>query len=239
MPLSNSTRIPVWDLAIRLFHWLLVLLIMGLMLTGLIGGFDITVPLPVNKVFFLNNMDVHMYLGQSVLALVLFRLFWGVAGSSTARFSAFVRGPRAVFAYCRALLRGEVPAATGHNPAGAAMIVAMLVLLLAQAGTGLFAHDDTDAEGPLAHLVSTGTSDFLSNVHGVVFYMLLLCIILHVSAIFYYWWRGENLVMPMLNGSKPVDLLPVGAPLPVMASLGRAVVLMAIAVALVCGLHFL
>jgi cytochrome b len=93
-----------------------------------------------------------MALGEIVMGLVIFRLIWGLMGSATARFGTFVQGPKAVIGYLCALRRGELPLTVGHNPAGALMIIALLVLLAAQVGTGLFANDDIFSEGPLAKL---------------------------------------------------------------------------------------
>jgi len=203
--------VAVWDAPTRLFHWVLVLLIGLLWLSGEIGGLAINTPLPWGGTLFLGNMDLHMLLGEAVLALVLFRVLWGLVGSSTARFSEFVRGPAPVGAYLRAVTRGETPLFTGHNPAGALMILALLAVLATQAGLGLFANDDIFSEGPLAHLVSKETSDSLTGLHGAVFNVLLALVALHVAAALYYVIRGKNLVRPMLTGRKPRAQLPADA----------------------------
>jgi len=148
-------------------------------------------------------MDYHVWGGYAVLALVLFRLIWGFVGSETARFSDFLRGPGAALQYVRALLRGETPHYIGHNPLGAWSIVAMLVLLLVQAGTGLFANDDILIEGPLYAWVSKDTSDWLTTIHKLNFNLLLLVIAVHLSAVlFYLLVKRENLIHPMLSGRK-------------------------------------
>lgn len=195
---AGSTRI--WDLPVRLFHWLLVLLFAMLWATGRWGGLDLSLPLPGGKTLFLTNMDLHMLLGQAVLALVVFRLLWGVMGSTTARFSAFVRGPRAVLAYLKDVLNGRSPAIAGHNPAGGLMVVVLLVLLLLQSGTGLFANDELFSEGPLAHLVDSTTSARLTELHGWLFDLLLIAAALHVAANLLYLVRGQNLIQAMITG---------------------------------------
>ncbi|MGC2856906.1 cytochrome b/b6 domain-containing protein [Novispirillum sp. DQ9] len=226
----------VWDLPTRLFHWTLVLLLILLWVSGEIGGLGLSyqgevLGMPVNLL--LGNMDIHMLLGQAVLALVLFRLIWGVVGSSTARFAGFVRGPRSLMAYVAAVARGEVPATTGHNPAGAVVILAMLTLLLVQGGLGLFANDDIFSEGPLAARVGKATSDALTVWHGQVFTVLLAVVALHVAAALYYLARGKNLIRPMVTGRKPADTVPPGDPEPRLASPWLALPVLAVAVAIV------
>lgn len=180
-------NIHVWDLPTRLFHWTLVALMIAQWLTAEASS----------------AMDWHVWGGYAVLALVLFRLIWGFAGSDTARFSNFVRGPGAALAYVQAMRRGENPHHLGHNPLGAWSIIVMLLLLLIQAGTGLFANDDIMIEGPLYAWVSKGTSDWLTTIHKLNFNLLLLVIAVHLSAVlFYLLVKRENLVHPMLSGFK-------------------------------------
>lgn len=177
----------VWDLPTRLFHWTLVVLVIAQWLTAEESG----------------TMDWHVWGGYAVLTLVLFRLLWGFVGSETARFSAFVRGPCAALEYVRALLRGETPHYLGHNPMGGWSIVVMLILLLVQAGTGLFANDDITIEGPLYAWVSKRTSNWLTTVHKLNFNLLVVVIAVHVSAVlFYLLVKRENLIHPMLSGRK-------------------------------------
>lgn len=234
----KPARTRIWDLPVRLFHWLLVLLVALLWYTGDVGGLDLSLPLPGGRSLFLANMDIHMLAGQTVLALVLFRLLWGVAGSTTARFSAFVRGPRAALAYLKAALRGEPPLTLGHNPAGGLMIVLMLALLLAQAVTGLFASDDLFSEGPLAHLVGSDASGRLTELHGWLFKALLAAVALHVSVIVLYLLRGKNLIRAMITGYAP--LLPDGAAASLRwAPLWLAALLLALAALAVWALRLL
>ncbi|MFO1420879.1 MAG: cytochrome b/b6 domain-containing protein [Candidatus Competibacteraceae bacterium] len=177
----------VWDLPTRLFHWSLVALMGAQWLTAEESS----------------AMDWHIRGGYAVLTLVLFRLMWGFVGSDTARFSDFVRGPGAALEYVKALLRGETPLYLGHNPMGGWSIMAMLALLLIQAGTGLFANDDIATEGPLYGWVSKGTSDWLTTIHKFNFNLLLLVIAVHLSAVlFYLLVKRENLIHPMLSGVK-------------------------------------
>lgn len=182
-----SRTVKVWDLPTRLFHWTLV----GLMIVQWLSAENS------------GTMNYHVWGGYAVLVLVLFRLIWGVVGSETARFGDFVRGPGAALAYVKALLRGETPLYRGHNPMGGWSIVLMLILLLVQAGTGLFANDDILIEGPLYSWVSKDTSDWLTGIHHFNFNLLLAVIALHVAAVlFYLLVKRENLIHPMLSGRK-------------------------------------
>ena len=186
-PNALPQTVPVWDLPTRLFHWILVALMIVQWLTAESDG----------------AMQYHVWGGYAVLTLVLFRLIWGFAGSETARFSHFVRGPGAALDYVKALLRGETPLYLGHNPMGGWSILALLTLLLIQAGTGLFANDDITFDGPLSGWVSRSMSNWLTTVHKVNFNLLLLVIAAHISAVlFYLLVKRENLIHPMLSGRK-------------------------------------
>ena len=212
---QNLQTVPVWDLPTRLFHWTLVALMIAQWLTAEFGS----------------AMDWHVWGGYAILALVVFRLIWGFVGSDTARFSNFVRSPSAALEYVKALLRGETPLYLGHNPMGGWSIVAMLVLLSIQAGTGLFANDDIMTEGPLYPWVSKATSDWLTTVHRINFNLLLLVVAIHISAVlFYLLVKRENLIHPMLSGRKHLPpALVSAAPRLVNPWLGLAVLAVAVA----------
>jgi cytochrome b len=191
----------VWDWPTRVFHWLLVLSIIVLFVTGKVGG---------------NWMEWHERTGLFVLGLILFRLIWGLVGGYHARFVNFVRGPKAILGY----LRGEVDGGAGHNPLGALSVLALLTVVAFQAITGLFANDDILLEGPWAKLVSKDTSDFLTKLHHWSSDALLVLVGLHLAAIAYYWWvRKENLVLPMITGNKQRESAPTIARPPWLAPL--------------------
>jgi len=173
----------VWDLPIRLFHWALVLLLPALWWTG-------------EKHLY----DWHFLLGELVLGLLLFRLFWGLFGSSTARFAGFVKGPGAILAY----LRGSRPAGIGHNPLGALSVLALLFLLANVVGLGLFATDEDGlSPGPLSRHISYDSARILAERHEQVFWLLVGLIGLHVAAILYYLLvKRDNLVSPMITGRR-------------------------------------
>ncbi len=193
----------VWDLPTRIFHWLVVALVVVSFVTAKIGG---------------NLMTYHMWSGYAILALLLFRVAWGFAGGRTSRFSAFVRPPAVVLAYARGLFRPDSPRYLGHNPLGGWSIIAMLAALLVQAGTGLFANDDIFTEGPLYGWVSKSTSDGLTRIHDVNQWVIIAVVTLHVLAVFFYLvYKRENLIWPMVTGRKPweagADQPSVGSPL--------------------------
>ena len=186
---EQSTRILVWDLPTRLFHWLLFICVILSFVTGNIGG---------------NAMDYHMLSGYAILVLLIFRLAWGFVGSRTARFSSFVKGPATVLAYVAVLLQKKTEEPhLGHNPLGGWSIVAMLLVLLLQVATGLFANDDILTEGPLYAWVSKDTSDLLTWVHLINRFVLVALIAIHIFAIFFYFFfKHENLIGPMISGMK-------------------------------------
>ncbi|MHA6765899.1 cytochrome b/b6 domain-containing protein [Sphingobium ummariense] len=187
---------PVWDLPLRLFHWLLVALIAFSWWSG------------EN-----HEMEWHRWSGYAILFLLVFRLYWGVVGGRTARFARFVRGPGAALAY----LRGAGEADVGHNPLGGWSVVAMLTILIAMVTAGLFAVDVDGLEsGPLADYVSFDTGRWASDMHSLIFNLLVGLIALHVAAIlFYLVARRRNLVGPMIAGGTKVaegtTTVPLGA----------------------------
>lgn len=183
-------NIRVWDLPTRLFHWLLVVAVVGLVVTGNIGG---------------NAMVWHFRLGYFVGSLVAFRLIWGFVGGHWSRFSSFLYVPRATVAY----LRGQAEPAhlVGHNPLGAFSVFALLGLLAAQVATGLMSDDEIANAGPLTRFVSEQTVSLATRYHADIGKLLLIVLVaLHVLAIaFYAWKKHVNLVRPMVLGDKAVD----------------------------------
>ena len=180
-------RIRVWDLPIRLFHWALATcIILGIIFVK-IGG---------------NAIEWHAYCGYTALVLVLFRIIWGFVGSWHARFANFVPSPKSLFAY----LQGQYDGGLGHNPLGAFSVIALLLAILVQALTGLFADDDIFFQGPLAKYASNATIAFLTSVHRFNQYIIFALIALHLAAIFFYQiYKKEHLIEPMITGDKHID----------------------------------
>ena len=185
---APTTTVRVWDLPTRLFHWTLVALLVFSFTTGHLGP-----------------IEWHMVSGKLVIALVLFRLAWGFVGGHHARFATFLAGPSACIGYAMSLLRGPGRHYIGHNPLGAWSIIIMLGLIALQAGTGLFSTDDIYTDGPLKYLVSDATSKELTHLHHRIVNFLLLLVGIHVAAaLFYLFVRRDNLITPMITGSKPL-----------------------------------
>ena len=185
---THPRPVPVWDFPTRLFHWLLVISVLVSYTTAKMGG---------------NAMPYHLISGYGILALLLFRVAWGFVGSRPSRFSAFVRGPATVVRYAAGLMDRRSPGYFGHNPLGGWSIIAMLLALLIQAATGLFANDDIFTEGPLAVYVSKATSDWLTRIHRLNSGVIAMLVALHVMAvIFYLLVKRENLITPMITGVK-------------------------------------
>ncbi|PWC36451.1 cytochrome b/b6 domain-containing protein [Azospirillum sp. TSO35-2] len=204
---KHRREVRVWDLPTRLFHWALV---------GAVAVAVLSAELDV--------LSVHMLAGETVLALVLFRLAWGVVGSQTARFADFVKGPRAILDYLkRARAGGEAAFTLGHNPLGALMVVALLLVLLVQASSGLFASDDVLVDGPLVPLASGAVVSALSTVHRVLANGIFALVGLHVVAVFFYLLvKKDNLIRPMVTGRKAVPV-PVTEPRRAPAALALAI----------------
>jgi cytochrome b len=184
--------VKVWDLPTRLFHWLIVLLV-GFSWWSAETG----------------HMDWHYRSGLTALILLVFRLIWGFAGGSTARFGNFLRPPTAVIAYLRR--PKDSAQAPGHNPLGGYSVIAMLLTLIVQVGTGLFAVDVDGLEsGPLSYLVDFDQGRTAAKIHHISFSVIQVLVVLHVLAIVYYRVRGRRLIMPMITGRDPQ--LAAGAP---------------------------
>jgi cytochrome b len=184
----------IWDLPTRLFHWCIVVLIGASWLAQ-----------------HEERMTLHLLAGYTMLALLLFRLVWGVIGSDSARFARFLCGPAAVVRHLRNFPDKEPDTEVGHNPAGGWVVVVMLVLLAVQVGTGLCANDSVSTQGPLADMVGSDTSDWLTHVHAVNFRLIEAVAVLHIVAIAdYRLVKGHRLVRAMITGNKPLpgDVAP-------------------------------
>ncbi|MEL6876529.1 MAG: cytochrome b/b6 domain-containing protein [Pseudomonadota bacterium] len=185
----TQRKIAIWDWPVRLTHWGFALLIPAMWWTAENG-----------------EMGWHMRLGLVLLALVLFRIFWGFVGSDTARFANFVRSPMAALADLLGRRKQGVNA-IGHSPSGAWSVVFLLTAMLAQVGLGLFAGDPYDgATGPLNSLVGVMTADTLTEWHETFFWVLVGLIALHLIAVLLYQTiGGQKLVGPMITGSRASD----------------------------------
>lgn len=177
---EKAAKHPLWDRPVRLIHWLVALLLPASWWTAEQG-----------------YLDVHQWLGLTILVAVLTRLLWGFIGSPQARLRDFVRGPRAVLAY----FRGAPSGTPGHNPAGGWSVLTLWTLLILQVFTGTVSTDDVLFTGPFHYVFDTSFSDQLAELHEVIFKLLLGFVVLHVATVLYYEKiRKQRLLLPMLKG---------------------------------------
>lgn len=217
-PADAPIEVPVWDWPVRLVHWAIALLVAAQITTGLIG---------------IEMRAWHMRSGETLLALVLFRVVWGFVGSPNARFVSFVRGPAAVLAYVRSLVRPPHQIHATHNPIGGWMVIALLLALLFQTGTGLFTNDDILYDGPLVKLISKDLSDAISSLHRRSWWVVAGLSGLHIVAVLSYLMAlGDNLVYPMVHGRKTLPPLAAN-PAAAAASNTRALIVLALCGAVV------
>ena len=176
----------LWDLPTRLAHWLLVALVASAIVTVKIGG---------------NAMEWHGRIGLAIFGVVVFRIVWGVVGSTYARFVQFLPSPAAIRAYLRGHWRG-----VGHNPLVALSTVALLSLMAGQAVAGAFANDDIAFYGPLYHAVSSELSAWITGLHRQAEWIVYGLVGLHVGAVLWHTHvKKDNLIRPMITGVKAVD----------------------------------
>jgi len=210
---TTGRRVRVWDLPVRLFHWLAASLVLAAYLT-----------------WRLNWMVWHAWAGDALLTLLLFRLLWGFFGSDTARFSHFLASPERAARHLAHIFRRERDLQVGHNPAGGWMVVLLLALLLAQTLTGLFVDNEVANQGPLSELLPAAFANLMNSLHDVILWdAVLAAAALHILAVLVYGVaKRHNLLLPMITGSK---ILPQGVPSPRMTGLLRALLLLACAAA--------
>jgi len=201
--MNNSTpnEITVWDPLVRIFHWTLV--------TAFTLAY-FTQEGPFEEL--LDQMDeqwlqtIHIWAGYVIAGLLLFRLLWGFTGPRYARFSDFVRGPRKTLRYVREVLTLRAPRYLGHNPAGGAMIIALLLSLTITVTTGLILYGADKGLGPLAGLLLNSSEAFthaIKEVHEVFANFTLLLVVGHlVGVIWESLLHRENLAHAMITGRK-------------------------------------
>jgi len=172
---TNAARkVLVWDAPVRVFHWLMVFSFVGAYVTAESERWRL----------------LHVTLGYTMAGLVAFRIVWGLIGTRHARFADFVRGPGAVLRYLRAMRTSRPEHHTGHNPAGALAIVAMLALTLAVAASGWAVFNDTGGK-------------WLEELHELAANTMLAVIGVHIAGVLFASWRGrENLIGAMITGRK-------------------------------------
>jgi cytochrome b len=189
---DTTERIRVWDPLVRTFHWTLA--------AGFATAFIVEDDL----------LGVHVWAGYLILALITVRLVWGLIGTRHARFSDFVRKPSDVLAYVGDALRLRAPRYLGHNPAGGAMVIALMVAVALTGLSGLAVYGAEELSGPLAPMMSAlpgSWGHFFEEVHEVMANLTLALIVAHVAGvIFSSLSHRENLIGGMITGWKRRDI---------------------------------
>lgn len=188
--MKGLQREKVWDPVSRLWHWVLAVAVVANWILGTWMTFD--------------TVQWHFYIGYTILALLAFRLVWGFVGPAPVRFRSFLPTPSQVAACLGRFFKREPSGCPGHTPLGALSVYAMLLVVAGQAISGLFVEtDDFFDEGPLNDYAPDGIVEFMSGLHYTLSDVILVLVVLHVAAIAFYWiWKRENLVKPMINGWK-------------------------------------
>ncbi|GGY71779.1 hypothetical protein GCM10011613_15820 [Cellvibrio zantedeschiae] len=199
---TTAKTIKVWDLPVRIFHWLLVLLFIAAYITNSLGT---------------NYFQYHLWCGYALIVLVSFRIIWGLVGTYHARFSNFVRNPITTIKYAINTLRGTEKHYLGHNPLGAIMVIVLLLASLIQGVSGLFTNDEILNVGPLYAYVSDELSLKLTSLHRQLFYWILGAILLHIVAVLVHVFiKRDNIIKAMFTGKKAqqdhaVDQTPISS----------------------------
>lgn len=181
----------VWDIPVRLFHWLLVFCLCGQWLTAEVLE---------------DAMDIHFYIGYFTLGLIIFRLIWGFFGTKYAKFSSFIAGPKTMLAYLKSIGSKQHTFSIGHNSVGGLILPAVIILVGLQAISGLFTSDDILYTGPYYDSASDDLQQWMQWLHHNIFDLLLAIIGLHLVAIgWYLFFLKHNLIKPMLDGKKAVS----------------------------------
>lgn len=186
--MNKISHISVWDLPLRVFHWLFMAAIIGAIISGKA-----------------EQLWLHERFGMAVMGLVGFRLIWGFIGGRTARFAHFIKGPRRVLAVLGAMIARRPDSHIGHSALGGWAVLALLLIPLWMALTGSFSTDGILYDGPFAHLLP-GRGELFSELHEGGEPLLFLIIFLHLVALAVYWfWLRKNLITPMVTGNRPAE----------------------------------
>ena len=186
---TDSITVKVWDLPVRIFHWLLTVLIVVMFVSAK-----------------LENFYIHILAGKGVVMLLVARIIWGFWGSSNARFSALVFKPREYIDYISKLAERKPGYSVAHSPIGSLAVIAILVAIALQAAAGLVATDvDGLIEGPFAYYVNYEFSRWASDFHVTHQKWVFTLVIVHLLAnAFYYFYKKDNLIGPMLTGTRRI-----------------------------------
>jgi cytochrome b len=180
----------VWDIPVRLFHWLLVLCLFGQWLTSEVLE---------------DAMDIHFTIGYCTLGLIIFRLIWGFVGTKYARFNSFISGPKTMMVYLKTIISKQHTLSIGHNSVGGMILPAVIILVGLQAISGLFTSDDVIYSGPYYDSANAEFQEWMQWLHHNIFDVLLAIIGLHLVAIGWYLvFLKHDLTGPMFDGKKAI-----------------------------------
>jgi cytochrome b len=189
---SATSDIRVWDLGVRLFHWLLVAAVVVAAWTGFVLGRTM--------------LAWHLGAGIAIIALLIWRLAWGAWGTTYARFATFVYPPASLLEHLRAFFAGHHRRHLGHNPLGALMVFALIGVLTVIVTAGAVTLGGMLKQGPLRAFLTYNAGRQSLQIHRVLAYLLLGMIVAHLLGVAWESWRGrENLARAMLTGNKPRD----------------------------------
>ena len=181
----RSIALVVWDLPLRIYHWLLVIFAFGAFITSE-----------------WNDRSVHEFFGMAVLGLCIFRIIWGFVGSPSAKFKNFIKPPSKIIGYVTQMLKRKSKSMAGHSPVGGIATIILISITSWFAVTGSISNDGILFEGPFAYLVPS-VSQLATKLHQNAEILLILIVVMHLSAItFYRLWLGQNLVPAMIHGSR-------------------------------------
>jgi cytochrome b len=187
----------VWDVGVRLFHWSLLIAVATALVTGFLAP--------------RNLIDIHVIAGTAIAALILYRIVWGLTGTTYARFGSFIVGPGSALKHALDLVRGRGHRHVGHNPVGTMMILGLLLVLVALTATGVLTLGGIAKEGPMAPFTSFATGRSAKEIHEVLAFGLLALIGLHVFGVIVESLRTrDNLVRSMVTGRKRVEAGDIG-----------------------------
>ena len=185
---TQPNMVRVWDPLVRLFHWSLA----ASFTTAFLTEDDL--------------LALHVWAGYGVLGLICVRLLWGFVGPRHARWSDFVKEPGEIITYLKDTIRFRAARHLGHNPAGGAMVVALMVSLTATCLTGFAVYGAQELSGPMAPLLSSLPENWahaLEDVHEILANLTLLLVFLHLAGVaLASLQHHENLVRAMLTGFK-------------------------------------
>ena len=186
-----KTQYLIWDLPLRVFHWLLVISIFGSWYTSNQDN---------------GLIEYHLIVGYVTLGLIVFRVAWGILGTTHSRFAQFIPTPSKLLNYIKNFKSPHSTSHAGHNPLGSLMVVFMLTIILLQAVSGLFMNDDIYTSGPYYGTITGKLEDIAIFIHRNGFNVIIGTIVLHIFAIvFYKYFKKQALVKAMITGKKSSD----------------------------------